>query len=249
MTDWASHHPARRSAPLGWLAAASLASLLAASTSALGFWLDRRAGTGTAPAALLLDLPPIEALAEPPPAAPLRKPEAPSATPPDPAPPKPAAETAPDLAPPPGLAPTAPSGSDQPQADTPPPKPKPAKSGAKAQKQAAPTKPAAAAASPAPTATAQGDGATASAMQKWLNQAQRTLGRHMARKGYGGTGRVTLLFSVAASGQITAASLQGTTSDPEVDAAILAQARRAPALPPRPDGKTGRLALPVRLRG
>jgi TonB family protein len=240
---------------LGWLAAATLAGLLTASATAAGLWLGARAGTGTAPDALLLDLPPIKALAEPPPAPPAPAPKAPAAAPADMAPPpQPTAAPAPELTPPPALAPASSAGADQPQADTPPDtpadttpaKPKAAKSKAKAQKQATSAKPASA---PAPAATAQGDGATASAMQKWLSKAQKTLGRHMSRKSYGGTGQVTLLFSVAASGQITAASLQGTTTDPALDAAILAQARRAPALPPRPDGKAGRLALPVRLRG
>ena len=71
----------------------------------------------------------------------------------------------------------------------------------------------------------------------------------MTRKTYGGRGQATIVFTVAPSGQITAVRLAKSSGDAALDAALLAQAQGAGALPPPPDGQTGQLALPVKIRG
>ena len=68
MTDWSARHRPRLE-PIGWLAAATLAALLAVSTAALANWLGLRVGTGTSESTILLDLPPLPptlAVSEPP---------------------------------------------------------------------------------------------------------------------------------------------------------------------------------------
>ena len=253
MTDWSARHRPRLE-PIGWLAAATLAALLAVSTAALANWLGLRVGTGTSESTILLDLPPLPptlAVSEPPTPQPAAPPQprdmqtAPDAD--ETAPPAPRPEEAPDLTPPDRQA-MQDMAEALPAADPPPAQPeKPAKPAAKqkpdkaAKKPAKQAEPAAPASAAIAAATARGDGATASAMRKWAAKASQRLDRHMRRGSYDARGQVTIRFQVAASGQITGAKLIGSTGNASLDAALLAQARRAPALPERPDGKSGQI--------
>ncbi len=251
MTDWSSHRRAHLE-PLGWLAAATLAALLAVSTAALANWLGGRVGTGTSESTILLDLPPLPpalAVSEPPvpqPASPLQTLEMQAAPDADKAPPPPSApaEDTPNLTLPDRETLTdLPDAPPQPEALAARPE-RPAKPVKEAPRQK-PAKVAQKANKPAPaatsTATAKGDGVIASAMQKWAAKASQRLDRHMRRGSYDARGQVTIRFQIAASGQITGAKLIGSTGNAQLDAALLAQARRAPALPERPDGKSGQI--------
>lgn len=267
MTDWTAHRQAgmRLMESLSWLAAAALVLVLAASSVALARWLDQRAGEGQAQT-VLIDLPPLppaEAVADDP----GPQPDAATTLPAAPPPPPPAADDRPEAqeaddtpelaeAPPaPELTPT----EAQPRADVAlpePPKAEPqekpvekAKAPVKKKRKAEPKPEAAAPAAKSGAMAAAGNAAPADAMKKWVSSAQRQLARHMQRKNYDGRGEVRLLFSVAASGAITGVSLQGSSGDAALDAAILAQGRRAPSLPPKPDGTAGQLVLPVRSKG
>jgi protein TonB len=287
VTDWTSHlgRTRRFLEPLGWMAAAALVILLAASGAVLAKWLDRQAGSGSADV-VLLDLPPMpaaEAVSDDPGPQPEEAPapDSPDAPEAGDGPPRPAtsAEAAPEMTSPQALPDPSPVAEDAPVADSlppvekaevplPAPTPKAAKTPEKKprkepakQKPAEKTKPAeqtqeasgkaaqASKAAKAAAASARGAGATASAMKKWLSTAQSKLGRHMTRKTYGGRGQATIVFTVAPSGQITAVRLAKSSGDAALDAALLAQARGAGALPPPPDGQTGQLALPVKIRG
>ncbi|MBL4928609.1 energy transducer TonB family protein [Fuscibacter oryzae] len=249
MTDWSARHRPRLE-PLGWLAAATLAALLAISTAAFANWFGGRVGTGTSESTILLDLPPLPpalAVAEPPAPQPVTPPPPPElqAVPraDESAPPAPQTEDAPDLTPPdrqtltdlPDALPTdeaLPAKSEH--------SAKPAAKKKTAQKPAKKAEPAASA------ATAKGEGVTASAMRKWTAKASQRLDRHMRRGSYNNaSGTVAIRFQVAASGQITGAKLIGSTGSASLDAALLAQARRAPALPERPDGKSGQIEKTV----
>lgn len=131
MTDWAAHlgHGRRLTEPLGWLAAAAFAILLAATGASFAMWLDRRAGEGTVPDSMLLDLPPMppaQAVSE----APTPQPDAPAAAPEQmeiakdaDGPPQTAtsADTAPDLELPEDLMPLEEVAQDIPQVEPPPP--------------------------------------------------------------------------------------------------------------------------------
>lgn len=265
MTDWVAHRRAgmRLMESLAWLGAAALVLILAASSVALARWLDQRAGDGAAQT-VLIDLPPLppaEAVADDPGPQPDAATTLPAAPPPPPGadetPRDATPEDLPDLAEAPAL-PELASTETLPRADValpelpkPEPKAKPAeKAKPPAKKKKAEPKPEAApAAAKSGAAAAAGNAAPANAMKKWVSSAQRQLARHMQRKSYDGRGEVRLVFSVAASGAITGVSLQGSSGDADLDAAVLAQARRAPDLPPKPDGAAGQLVLPVRSKG
>ena len=247
MIDWASHRRTHLE-PFGWLAAATLAALLAISTTALANWLGGRVGTGTSESTILLDLPPLPpalAVSEPPvpqPASPLQTLEMQDAPDADAGPATPTvAEGTPDLKLPDREALTdLPDAPPQPEAlatrPEQPAKQAPRQKAAKVAQKATRQPPAAPS-----TATAKGDGVIASAMQKWAAKASQRLDRHMRRGSYDAKGQVTIRFQVAASGQITGAKLIGSTGNAQLDAALLAQARRAPALPERPDGQSGQI--------
>lgn len=265
MTDWVAHRRGglRLMESLAWLGAAALVLMLAASSVALARWLDQRAGDGAAQT-VLIDLPPLppaEAVADDPGPQPDAATTLPAAPPPPPAaddtPRDATPEDLPDLAEAPAL-PKLASTETLPRADVAlPERPKPEPKAKPAEKAKAPvkkkkTEPKPEAAAPAAksgAAAAAGNAAPANAMKKWVSAAQRQLARHMQRKSYDGRGEVRLIFSVAASGAITGVSLQGSSGDAELDAAVLAQGRRAPALPPKPDGTAGQLVLPVRSKG
>lgn len=279
MTDWAAHlgHGRRLTEPLGWLAAAAFAILLAATGASFAMWLDRRAGEGTAPDTMLLDLPPMppaQAVSE----APTPQPDAPAAAPDQmeitkdaDGPPQTAtsADAAPDLDLPEDLMAPEEVAEDIPQAEPPPPPPvvqkaevqepapKPLKKQKKVKEKAKPDqktkkeqgeRASASKASGSSAAAAAGDGATANAEAKWKAKASSLIARHMTRKRYSDKGSVSLAISISASGAITGVSLRGSTGDNKLDAEILSQARRAPSLPPSPSGKASRVSVPVTVK-
>jgi protein TonB len=277
MTDWAAHlgHGRRLTEPLGWLAAAAFAILLAATGASFAMWLDRRAGEGTVPDSMLLDLPPMppaQAVSE----APTPQPDAPAAAPEQmeiakdaDGPPQTAtsADTAPDLELPEDLMPLEEVAQDIPQVEPPPPvvqkaevqkpAPKPMKKQKKVKEKAKPDqktkkdqgeRATASKAAGSSGAAAAGDGATANAEAKWKAKASSVIARHMTRKRYSDKGSVSLAISISASGAITGVSLRGSTGDNKLDAEILSQARRAPSLPPPPSGKASRVSVPVTVK-
>lgn len=129
------------------------------------------------------------------------------------------------------------------KAETPKDQPKPEQT-AKDSKSEAASAPAKAGAQ-----TARGTAATASQMKKWQATVMRKLSGHMQRKTYKARGSVSVVFTVAASGQITGVALAQSSGNPDTDAAILAQARRAPALPAPPNGEGGKLLLQMTIKG
>ena len=253
-----------------WLPAAAGSAALFAAGAALAAWLDLTAGEADGlQDALLIDLtemppveiPPVEALAalpevapEPQPAPepePAPKPETPEPeTPEPPAQPEPAPVAAPEPAPVP-----APSAKVQP-----PPKPAPkpaAKPKAPPKAKAAPkpaskppSKPSAKPAKPNPgsevTLSTKPKGSPA-AVAKWKQKVQGQLASHIKRKRLAQTkGSLALTFTIDGSGAITATTLARSSGNPDLDAAVLAHARKKASVTAPPNGRSTTLNLPLR---
>ena len=90
---------------------------------------------------------------------------------------------------------------------------------------------------------------TASQRAKWHAKVQGQLGRQLKKKKFGVKGiTLSLIVTVNGSGAITNIGLAGSSGDPKIDNAVLAQARRLGSVAPPPDGKGDRLKLPVSVR-
>lgn len=98
-------------------------------------------------------------------------------------------------------------------------------------------------------ASGAGEAAAPQAMQKWEAKVRQAVARHMSRTRISARGSLTatLAVRVDAAGRVAGVSLAGSSGDTRVDAALSAQARRLPRLPPPPDGRPRDLVVPFRI--
>lgn len=255
-----------------WLPAAAGSAALFAAGAALAAWLNVTAGEEDGlQDALLIDLTeiaPVEALpplpdqdpepapapepaaktAEPPPPATAPLAEPPADEPPpavaNPAPPE-AVKPAPTRAPPPLAAPVAKAQAREKPVPEAAPRPK-AKATAKPAVQPAEAKPANPKSGSETTLSSRPKGSPA-AVAKWKQKVQSQLASHIKRKRLAQIkGSLALAFTIDGSGQVTGVTLTRSSGNAELDAAVLAHARKKTKVAAPPNGQATTLTLPMR---
>ena len=85
------------------------------------------------------------------------------------------------------------------------------------------------------------------AVAKWKQKVQGQLASHIKRKRLAQTkGSLALTFSIDGSGAIIATTLSRSSGDPDLDAAVLAHARKKTSVTAPPNGRSTTLTLPLR---
>ena len=90
---------------------------------------------------------------------------------------------------------------------------------------------------------------SAGQIASWQQQVGQRIARHMMRTRIGRSGSATVQIAITISGNgATAARLNGSTGDAQVDRALASQAARMPSMPAPPGGQAQSFVLPVAIQ-
>jgi len=104
----------------------------------------------------------------------------------------------------------------------------------------------------APTTAApkasQGSAGSGMSQATWASRVNAKINRSKSAGGARGTGSVRVAFTVAASGDVIAASILRSSGDAQMDRAALASVQRASPVPPTPSGGTQSTSITINFR-